>query len=264
MTNKHNDRNFDGLVERFEQRIANSTKGHLRQDLVEWQLQQYLPELFQTSGLNILDAAGGLGQMTQLFAIKGHSITYVDISADMQRRAKQRIRTSGFDPSLIDWHHNSIQSYSKNKAPCFDVILCHALLEWLAEPKTVLEKTLSLLKPGGKVSLLFYNRHALVLKNAMVGNIDILLPNKHRKSPRRKGLSPPNAQYPHDVLNWFEQWKYEQLQLSGIRVLYDWMPAEQSHASDYETILAIEKHYCQQPPYQLIGRYSHALFRKPV
>ncbi|SUG69462.1 SmtA protein [Salmonella enterica subsp. enterica] len=38
-----------------------------------------------------------------------------------------------------------------------DLILFHAVLEWVADPVGVLETLWSVLRPGGALSLMFYN-----------------------------------------------------------------------------------------------------------
>jgi S-adenosylmethionine-dependent methyltransferase len=46
----------------------------------------------------------------------------------------------------------------------FDVIICHAVLEWLADPQDALGRLSGLLKADGLLSLMFYNRNASLLK----------------------------------------------------------------------------------------------------
>ncbi len=52
----------------------------------------------------------------------------------------------------------------------FDLVLCHAVLEWLAQPQQALHKLFGLIRPGGHLSLMFYNRDALIFRNLIRGN----------------------------------------------------------------------------------------------
>lgn len=257
------DRNFDNLADKFEQRIHGSFKGRLREDQLWWQMQTHMPELLGAKPLRILDAGGGLGQMALRLARLGHQVTLNDISAAMLERARICFAVESPAVGEIRIHQGPVQSLSLEHHRPFDAIVCHALLEWLADPRLVLQHLFGLLRPGGKMSLAFYNRHALVYANARKGNVQVLLPGSGTRKPRRKGLSPRNAQYPETVLDWLVEWDLRILGRCGIRVLSDWLPAAALETVDYDHLLAIERHYAAHTPYSLAGRYYQLLVEKP-
>ena len=47
--------------------------------------------------------------------------------------------------------------------------------------------------------------------------------------------------------------------ISGVRCFHDYMKRELDSESDYEDLLALEKQYCQTPPFSLLGRYLHII-----
>jgi S-adenosylmethionine-dependent methyltransferase len=51
----------------------------------------------------------------------------------------------------------------------FDLVVCHAVLEWLADPRAALSSLAPLLASDGQLSLLFYNRNAALLKRVLHG-----------------------------------------------------------------------------------------------
>jgi len=53
--------------------------------------------------------------------------------------------------------------------PQFDLVLFHAVIEWLAEPEAGLTAIAEKVKPDGHLSLLFYNRNAFVYTNVLKG-----------------------------------------------------------------------------------------------
>ncbi len=250
------DRNFDPLAEKFEQRIYGSKKGQLREILLWQQMRQHIPHLETDSPLTILDAAGGLGQMSKQLATLKHNVVLNDLSENMLDRAKQRLCCV----SNIQFHHGPIQHIHELEET-FDIIVCHALLEWLAEPKETVFKLLNNLKPGGHLSLAFYNRHSLVYKNALKGNTDILT-EKTVKKAKRKGLTPMNPQYPETVANWFQELGYKTLGEYGIRVIYDWLPKETLEKSNIEGLIKLENRYNNKEPYKYTGRYFHMVVKK--
>jgi len=53
-----------------------------------------------------------------------------------------------------------------------DLILFHAVVEWMADPRAALQVLGRLLRPCGYFSVLFYNRNSLVWRHLMSGNFD--------------------------------------------------------------------------------------------
>lgn len=51
-----------------------------------------------------------------------------------------------------------------------DLILFHAVLEWVAEPQETLASLMKCLTPGGALSLMFYNYNGLLMRNVIIGN----------------------------------------------------------------------------------------------
>jgi len=90
------------------------------------------------------------------------------------------------------------------------------------------------------------------------------LPDPGRRPPRRKGLSPRNAQYPEAVLEWLQNWRLQLLGYCGVRVLSDWLPAGIPDSTPYEQLLATEQHYARLEPYCFTGRYFHLVVEKPA
>ncbi len=74
-----------------------------------------------------------------------------------------------------------------------DLILFHAVLEWVADPLSVLQTLWSMLRPGGTLSLMFYNANGFLTHHMVAGNFDYVqvgMPNKKKRT-----LSPD---YPRD------------------------------------------------------------------
>ena len=84
-----------------------------------------------------------------------------------------------------------------------DLILFHAFLEWIAEPKYVLQILSNALNNRGAISLMFFNANWLVMRNAVLGNFQLAIPGVKRRWQR--SLS---SKYPLDppvVYGWLEQ-----------------------------------------------------------
>ncbi len=248
------DRNFDALIDKFEQKIYATAKGAWRLKL----LKEDLAFLQQQSNLKIWDAGCGFAQISQWFAEQGHQLTLCDISKKMLQRAQTNFVQAGLQ---AQFYQQPAQSLATN-LPEFDVVLFHAVLEWLAEPLTGLQSVAQRVRPGGYLSLLFYNRNAMVYSNTLKGGwrLKNLLDDSYLG--RGKKLTPPNPQYPHVVIAKLEQTGFEAIRHTGIRVFHDYLAPEVLGNSHQEDLFTLEYRYCRMPTYRDMGRYVHVLFRR--
>lgn len=255
-SSKHpTDRNFDKLVNKFEQKVYDTVKG-------EWRLKLLKEDLhpFKThhAPLSIWDAGCGLAQISAWLAESGHEMTLCDLSHQMIMRAKQRFAEQNLSATFIEGPAQDIA----NELDRFDLVLFHAVLEWLALPKETLETVVQKVKPGGHLSLLFYNRHSVVFRNALKGawRLEMLLNDEYMG--KGKKLTPPNPQIPEEVCDWLTNWGFDIEIHTGIRVFNDYLSPEAQQQSDTNQLLDLEYRYCREPTYRNMARYIHVLAKK--
>lgn len=253
------DRNFDDLTERFARNIYGSAKGEVRLAIVWEHLLQTLPQLTAGRPLRILDAGCGLGQMGLRLAELGHEVVLSDLSEKMVEEtrllfARDLPETA---PQLI---HGTVQDLQADELGQFDLVLFHAVLEWLAEPKQTLQHLLTLIRPGGDLSLMFYNREALVFRNLIRGNWRKA--ESDNLQGEEGGLTPYNPLTLQEVEGWLDEWQFELLSRAGVRVIYDFMDRKMREARPTEEVVRIEMKYSQQEPYLQMGRYLHLIARR--
>lgn len=255
------DRNFDDIAHKFAKNIYGSDKGEIRQIIVWEDFLQILSELdADQQPLEVLDAGGGLAQMSQKLAKLGHRIALCDLSSEMLQLAKQDIEKNG----LLEQYrliHSPVQSIGEHMDVQVDLVMFHAVMEWLVDPKAALETVLEQVKPGGIASVMFYNHHGLVYKNVVCGNIPHILDGMpHRK---RFKLQPQKGLKPEEVYQWIEDSGFSICGKSGIRSFSDYI-GNMQYMGDYEVedVLALEKQLCRQEPYLSLGRYIHVWAKK--
>ncbi|MDD1612146.1 MAG: methyltransferase domain-containing protein [Methylococcaceae bacterium] len=249
------DKNFDQLIERFEKKVYATAKGDWRLKL----LQEDLDAFYRLSKpLTVWDAGCGFAQISLGLAENGHRLTLCDLSEKMLARAEQQFRSQGLH---AEFHHQAAQALAP-RLPRFDLVLCHAVLEWLAEPVPTLQIIADRVKPGGTLSLLFYNRNAMVYTNALKGGWRLrhLLNNSYLGKGDK--LTPPNPQYPHEIIECLEQWGFSITVHTGIRVFHDYLARETLAQSDQSELFELEYRYCRMPTYRDMGRYVHLLAQR--
>ena len=257
---KH-DRVFDGLANRFQRQIYDDPRGMIRLAILQDDLMSSIvPATPQRRPLRVLDAGGGLGQMSIWLAQHGHSVVLAEPSAEMLHRAQATIAEECLQDS-IELVQATVQELVESGCEPFDFITFHAVMEWLAEPRVVLEQLLTCLKPGGQVSLMFFNYHSTVMRRLIAGDLATVQAGDIA-SDGRKGLAPISPLKPDEVLSWLEPLGLELETWSGVRCFYDYMYRDVRRSAVLDEVLPLERAYSQQEPWRSLARYQHMLCRK--
>jgi S-adenosylmethionine-dependent methyltransferase len=250
------DRNFDDLAERLKTRVYGSPKGRLRMDLLREDLRLGVPGITGPESLSVLDAGGGMGQVSVELARLGHRIVLCDISKTMIREAESRFRQEKLDDRLTVVH-GPFQDLARKQGRVFDLVLSHAVLEWLADPRSAIGDLAACLRPGGHLSLMFYNQNALILQNALKGNLKKIRDGSF--AGQKGSLTPQNPLIPAQVLSWLAADGFSVSTVTGIRVFHDVMPPEVRKKLAYEDILDLERTRGRSEPFVWLGRYIHVI-----
>lgn len=253
------DRNFDDIAEKFARNIYGTTKGKIRQAVLWQDLTSLLAQLPQRP-LRILDAGGGEGHMACQLAALGHNVLLCDLSGEMIQRASLLAEQKGVSQNM-QFIQSSAQQIGQHVQQPVDLILFHAVLEWIAEPQIALQALYDCLSPSGALSLMFFNAKGLLMRNVVLGNFQLVEPEVRRR--RKRSLSP---QYPHDpqqVYTWLEQTGLYISGKTGVRVFHDYLQNRQLQTEKFKALLALEQHYCRHEPYVSLGRYIHVMAHKP-
>ncbi len=248
------DRNFDDLCERFRNRIYRDPKGEIRLRLLQHHLRETLGEAQRP--WRILDAGCGLGQMALWLARQGHEVVLCDLSSRMLAQARAGFEAEGL-AARAGFYHLALQDPAMQQLGRFDLVLCHAVLEWLAQPRAALPHLAALLAPGGRLSLMFYNRHAIVWRNVLLGNFRKVMSGRFAGVPG--GLTPINPLDPQAVEAWLAEAGLVLKARAGIRVFYDYLGQDLQARRSLDDVLELERQHYTREPYWRLGRYVHYL-----
>ncbi|NKF51198.1 methyltransferase domain-containing protein [Shewanella sp. WXL01] len=251
------DQNFDKFTQKFTKNIYGTTKGEIRAAVLWRDLIPAIESLSKPK-LRILDAGGGFGYLSQKLAKLGHEIVLCDISENMLEQAKAQIAASDsqLDITLV---HSAIQDLSVAELGQFDLVMCHAVAEWLQDAQATLDGLRQFIKPNGLFSLMFYNKEALRFHSLVSGNLDYVA--KGLKVKKKIGLTPNYPLYINDVRQWFNDWQMELVCQSGVRVINDYLKQSLPVNFDKNQLIEMELKYSQREPYLSLGRYVHFIAR---
>lgn len=259
------DRNFDDLATRFQQNIYGGLKGQIRLAVVNRDCAAHLPIMpFASSSKEqwrILDAGGGQGQFSLTLAQAGHDLVLCDISAEMLKMAEAEVQANHLQ-SRVKLVQSSIQDLSSQLSADeqqFDWVICHAVMEWMQDPSQLIDHLCKHIKPGGYLSLIFYNLNSLIFKNCLRTNFKKIMNQDYVGAAG--SLTPINPLKPETVLNWLKELPLDLLCHSGIRVFHDYIFNEIHRESKPDELVELELELSRQEPFRSLGRYIHLLMR---
>lgn len=247
------DQVFSGRAERFKDKIYGSSKGELRLALVWRDMQEQLP--LQQAGLHCWDAGGGLGQISARLAALGHQVCLSEPASDMLELARADL------PESVQCRQETLQTHLPPENG-YDLVVCHAVLEWLSQPQAALEHLAAAMTPDGHLSLLFYNVHAIALANLVKGNLYKVQSEKFAGEPG--SFTPPSPQDPLNVVQQLEALGLQVLGRRSMRFALDLMPRAVRAQRSLDDVMAVEWQYGAREPYWQLGRYVHLVCRKPA
>ncbi len=248
------DTNFDGVAASFEKEIYGSSKGYIRERVLWEDLSSEIPRI-QDGSLSILDAGGGAGRIALRMGHLHNRVVLCDTSREMLDRAEKSIREANLS-SLVTTVLSPIQDLDGSLRE-FDVITCHAVLEWLADPQTTLGHLVRLLKNDGALSLMFYNRNAALTKRIFSGDFaEALREHGEGYSPRgwADGATPLAEE---TVREWLDQLGMRVRSKSGIRIFHDHLPDSVRDQRHLDDLLEVEKELRKQEPFASLGQHVH-------
>ena len=268
LQDERGDRSFDTIADHFEKKVYGGLKGDIRLAVLRRDIFEYTLAMSNQLGrpLRILDVGAGLAQIAIELAAQGHTLIVNDISSNMLQKAQEHAARIN-EPLDITWYvcpYQLLEEQLTKKTTKFDFIMCHALLEWLAEPVAIMDFFDRQLTDEGVLSLCFYNPASFDYRNLIMGNFN-LLDNSHYQADNKKSLTPNHPVAKQEVDLWLQHHDYRIISESGLRVFHDYAPLKRGGHNDPEAVIRMELRYSTQEPYKRLGRYLHTLAtRQPL
>jgi S-adenosylmethionine-dependent methyltransferase len=251
------DRNFDDLTEKFKRKVYGGLKGEIRLAVIWRDLNQVVASRLLGEPIRILDIGGGLGHMSTKLSLMGHQVSYNDISRSMMLEARNLAKKND-QLNRINWYNCPYQDLTSEILGQFDLIMCHAVIEWLAHPDKLIGALTELKAKNGVISLTFYNQNSLIYRNLLKGNFRVL-ESEFNADPG--SLTPHTPFLPESILLWTKANNLELLKSSGIRVFFDYITSlKGGHLNDAD-LIAKELEYSQVEPFKSLGRYIHYVLK---
>ena len=252
-----NDTLFDRIGTHFLKNIYATVKGRIRLAV----LQRDLQPLLTGAPLRILDIGGGAGQMALWYAGLGHEVTVADISQMLLDEGRAAAQALGLPVAFVQADAFGLDGALGGAQ--YDLVCCHAVLEWVENGTELLASCAARVRPGGYFSLMYYNAYALRFAQHVFGNFAYL---DRDLQPYRKTakLTPSHPHYPEEVNTALDKLALYPARRSAIRCFYDYMKPHDRARQSAEELTTRELALSADPHYLNVARYIHELRRRNI
>jgi S-adenosylmethionine-dependent methyltransferase len=227
----------------------------VRQELVARQLAAHVGP----APRRILDLGCGQGTQALRLASAGHDVTAVDSSPSLLGALHTEAARLGAAVHIVE--SDLLDAPVDGE---FDVVLCHGVLMYFADPAPVLDAVTDRVAPGGLLSLLVRNADGLALRPGLHGDWETALAalsgtgyrnrlGLDTRADRRAGLTASLRDRGLAVDDWY-----------GVRVFTDTAPddAPLPPPDRLAALLEAEAAAAHTDPYRSVAALTHLLARR--
>jgi SAM-dependent methyltransferase len=194
----------------------------------------------------------------------GVHVTLLDSSPEMLDLANRAAREAGLGASIALQEGDASRAANLFSGECFDVILCHNVLEFVDDPRAVLRSASQLMRDSSILSILVRMQAGEVWKAAIqAGDL----------AEAGRGLT---AEWgceslfggkvrlftPENLNAMLRQASLAATATRGVRVISDYLPPAISFEAEYERILELERELGRRPEFAAVARYIQLLVRR--
>ena len=246
---------FDAKAERYAASKTNSWD-RLRYDVWTANIEKHVSK----ERLRVLDAGGGDGLDTLIWARKGHEVTLLDSSPKMLEEAKKRIEAEELE-AKVTFHEASLAELP-SLGSTFDLILCHNVLPYLDDVSAALEQLKSATKAGGILSVICLNQYSEPFRQAVQQmDTEAALRTLNSKTYTTAAFGVPVTLFTADEMTSLANEQGLRLAASyGVRCANDYIPNDVKR--NYEEMLRLELALTGRHPYYLLARFFQLILKK--
>lgn len=239
-----------------------SPEGRLRADLTFATLQEFLPAKSPTKTSFVLDVGGGTASAAVRLARLGFHVTVLDSSPAMVELAQRNIDEAGESKAITVKRGEAADLANIFSVQSFDIVLCHNLLEFVDDPRSVLRGIAPLMRsPSAILSILVRNQAGEVLKAALgSGDLTTADCNLNENFAEESLYGGKVRLFTPDALSkMLEYESLRQIAMRGVRVLADYLPPQISRSAEFERIFALERKLGIRSEFAGVARYLHVM-----
>jgi SAM-dependent methyltransferase len=139
----------------------------------------YLPQVVDFSGFRgqrLLEIGCGIGTDLVRFARGGAQVIGVDLSETAVRLARRNMELNGQPPGVLAVGDGAALPFADMSV---DVVYAHGMLQYSADPRSIVRESQRVLRPGGRAIFMVYNRVSWLMALSKIMKV----PLEHEDAP---------------------------------------------------------------------------------
>ena len=213
-------------------------------------------QLGDIRGKNILDFGSGEGITANHFA-RYNNVVAIEPSEEMLIN-----RWNDFEYRQIQGDFLILPEFEDNS---FDMIICHNVLEYIEDKKSVLAELYRVLKPHGLLSIVKHNHAGRVMQTAvLLDDLEKANDLLDKKSSTASKFGTIRYYEDEKISKWISGLK--KMDCFGIRTFWDLQQNQEKHNSEewQSRMMQLEMRVSQIDEYRKISFFHHLLFTKEI
>ncbi len=252
------------LADQFADQAYASVKGFVRTTVMHRQLMENLP-----APATVLDVGGGAGHQSFPLARLGYRVTLLDPSPAMLDKARQRLAQLPDDArhrvTLLQGDGEDAETAVEGRR--FGAVLCHGVLGYRPDPGPMVGQLCRCTAPGGVVSIMTANAHAMAVRPAMERRWDDAMAAFDSRTEVGVLGVPGRADTVEEIGELLRSGGVQPIRWYGVWLFVDWLefggatldPGDTKQAA---AMAAVEYEAGRRDPYRGLSRVFHLLGRK--
>jgi S-adenosylmethionine-dependent methyltransferase len=250
---------WEALADAFVDGAYATVKGRVRTHVLHEQLLRHLPPAPAT----VLDVGGGAAHQSLPLARLGYDVTVLDPSEAMLAKAVQRLAA---EPAEVRDRVRLVPGAGETAdeavdGATFDVVLCHGVLMYLADPEPLVDALCRCASPGGLVSLMALNAQTLAVRPALEQRWEDALAAFDAKEEVGVLGAPTRGDTVAGLSSLLRSHDVEPLAWYGVWLFTDWLDLPLD-GTDVPAVASVELAASTRDPYRQLSRVFHLLGRK--
>ncbi len=127
---------------------------------------EYVQRAGGLPGQRVVDVGCGGGLLAEAMAVKGATVTGLDLASELLQVARLHALESGVS---VDYRLETAEQHAAGNAGAYDLATCMEMLEHVPDPGSIVAALAALVRPGGQVFVSTLNRTPRAYLHAVVG-----------------------------------------------------------------------------------------------
>lgn len=233
--------------------------GQVRTHVLHHHLLEHLPP----PPAEVIDIGGGAGHQSIELALAGYDVTILDSSPSQLQRAEAHVKERNVTQRLTLTEATAEDALSVVGQKRFAGVLCHGVLQYVPDYKTIVQTLCALAAPNGIVSIMAYNLHWYVMRAGQAYDWESVIRSLEDSGRGVNWLGAESRGYdPEEISQELRANQVDPIAYYGVRTFTENWSREHGRVSQSDPVLKAELLVSRLPRYRDMSRSFHLVGKR--